>query len=102
RRPPGADVPGARRTSRRRGSEPGTPVARACADCQPEAIRVLSDLREGRAMAGTIKDEKIYKRVRESGASEQKAARIANAAAREGDRRSAVAAGRRDRTKTGP
>lgn len=32
----------------------------------------------------SIKDEKVYERVRESGASEQKAARIANAAAREG------------------
>lgn len=35
-----------------------------------------------------IKDEEVYKRVRDSGASEQKAARIANAAARDG--RSAV------------
>ncbi|MGO1770683.1 MAG: DUF7218 family protein [Microbacterium sp.] len=34
----------------------------------------------------SIKDEKVYERVRESGASEQKAARIANAAAREGRR----------------
>lgn len=31
-----------------------------------------------------IKDEEVYRRVRESGASEQKAARIANAAARDG------------------
>lgn len=36
----------------------------------------------------SIKDEEVYRRVRESGASEQKAARIANAAARDG--RSAV------------
>lgn len=35
-----------------------------------------------------IKDEEVYRRVRESGASEQKAARVANAAARDG--RSAV------------
>ncbi len=32
----------------------------------------------------SIKDEKVYERVRESGASEQKAARIANASARDG------------------
>lgn len=36
----------------------------------------------------SIKDEEVYRRVREEGASEQKAARIANAAARDG--RSAV------------
>jgi hypothetical protein len=36
----------------------------------------------------SIKDEKVYKEVRKSGASKEKAARIANAAARDG--RSAV------------
>ncbi|ALJ20539.1 DUF7218 family protein [Microbacterium sp. No. 7] len=36
----------------------------------------------------SIKDEELYERLRESGASEEKAARIANAAARDG--RSAV------------
>ncbi|HLS91965.1 MAG TPA: Rho termination factor N-terminal domain-containing protein [Microbacterium sp.] len=36
----------------------------------------------------SIKDEEVYRRVHEEGASEQKAARIANAAARDG--RSAV------------
>lgn len=34
----------------------------------------------------SIKDEKTYQKVREQGASEQKAARIANAAAKEGRR----------------
>ena len=37
----------------------------------------------------SIKDEKVYKEVRKSGASKEKAARIANAAARDG--RKAVA-----------
>ena len=36
----------------------------------------------------SVKDEKVYKEVRKSGASKEKAARIANAAARDG--RSAV------------
>lgn len=38
--------------------------------------------------SSSIKDEEVYERLREEGASEQKAARIANAAARDG--RSAV------------
>ena len=46
--------------------------------------RISNGRRTAKAPSKRIKDEEVYEEVRESGASKQKAARIANAAARDG------------------